>query len=201
MESRVTLRPPLGLALTVALWLVCLTCLVALCATGDTHDVLAYGPWLVATSYLTWMLFWAPAVIVEDRGVRLRNVARTRVVAWSTILSIETKYNLTLVTSAGSFGAWAAPAPGIVTSVRGQQQPLAHLPESTYGPGRSIAIGDLPRSESGVAAYHVRRGLELRDGGKLPADDGLVTTHWHRTELVGFGAVLFLSVLATVLTR
>lgn len=201
MESRVTLRPPLGLALAVALWIVCLVCLVALIATTSARDVVTFGPWLAVASYLMWLLFWSPAVVVDTNGVLLRNVARSHLVSWSAISTIETKFNLTLVTPAGSFSAWAAPAPGVVSSVRGQQQPIAHLPSSTYGPGRSIGIGDLPRSESGVAAYHVRRGLELRDDGRLPADDGAVTTTWHRTELIGFAALLCLSVLATVLTR
>ena len=201
MDSRVTLRPPWGLALAAAVWVICLVCLVALVGTRGSHDIIAYAPWLASASYLMWMLFWGPAVVVDEAGVQLRNVTRTHVVAWSAILTVETKYNLTLVTTAGSFRAWAAPAPGVITSVRGHQQPVAHLPRSTYGSGRSIGIGDLPRSESGVAAYHVRRGLELRDAGSLPADDGRVTTRWHRTELTALVVVLCVSGVAAVLTR
>ncbi|MCL2542227.1 MAG: PH domain-containing protein [Nocardioidaceae bacterium] len=201
MESRVTLRPPFGLALTVAVWLVCAASLVLLVATRSVSEDVAYAPWLLLAGYAMWMVFWAPAVVIEDRDVRLRNVARTRVVAWSAIHEVETRYNLTLVTESGSFGAWAAPAPGALSAIRGRQQPAEHLPGSTYGPGRTIGIGDLPHSESGVAAYHVRRGLELRDDGRLPADDGRVVTTWHRAELGVLLAGLCLSMLLTAFAR
>lgn len=195
------LRPPFGLALAVAVWLMCLLAVVAVVTEGSVRDVIAVVPWLVLAAYVVWMLFWTPAVVVGDQGVRLRNLARTHDVAWSAIVAIRTRYNLVLVTPDGSYAAWAAPAPGVISSVRGKDQAIEHLPGSTYGAGRSIGIGDLPRSDSGVAAYHVRRGLERRDAGDLPADDGSVVTTWHRVELGLLAALLCVAVLATALAH
>jgi hypothetical protein len=179
----------------------CLVLLVALIATRGVHDVLAFGPWVVFAAYVMWMLFWAPAVVIDDRAVRLRNVARTRVVPWSEILAVETKHNLALVTPSGRYSAWAAPAPSAISAIRGRDQPIEHLPGSTYGQGGSIGIGDLPRSDSGVAAYYVRRGLERRNDGQLPAGDGLVTTIWHQATLVVLAVLLCVGVIATALAH
>ena len=45
-----------------------------------------------------WAVFWRPVVAVDDGGVRLVNVLRTIDLPWPSILAIDTKWALTLIT-------------------------------------------------------------------------------------------------------
>ncbi|EMY35498.1 integral membrane protein [Arthrobacter crystallopoietes BAB-32] len=111
---------------------------------------------LAAIAYVAWWFAWYPAVVVSEQGVTLRNPLRTIQVPWPTLITVETKYALTLVTASGRYSAWSAPAPGLFSVQRAQPDHIRGLPETTYGPGGSVRPGDLANSDSGTAAYHVR---------------------------------------------
>lgn len=200
MNSRVVLRPPFGLALAVAMWLVCLVCEVALLTSYGVGRAAQWTAPIALVAYGCWLLFWRPAVIVEPFGVGLRNVLRTHQVSWPAIQRIDTKYALTLHTTAGRYVAWAAPAPSRFSMINARRQDIGRLPETTYGPSRSIGPGDLPRSDSGVAAYHVRHEWEaLRDAGHLDSGivegTGVVTT-WHLRSAAVLGALVALTLVS-----
>lgn len=103
-----------------------------------------------------WVLFWRPAVVVSDAGVELRNPLCSIGVPWDALAHVDTKYALTLVTGSGRFTAWAAPAPGIWGARHARPEHVDGLPESTYGPARSVRPGDLAHTDSGQAASVVR---------------------------------------------
>jgi len=193
----VTLRSRFGMALTVAVWLICLVSLVTLGTDQGVTQSVRYTPVVVLVGYVCWMTFWAPSVTIDPSGVTVRNIARSHRITWPAIQRIDTKYTLTLFAADRKYAAWSAPAPSRFSMMNAHKQDLHALPESSYGPGMSLGLGDLPRSDSGVAAYHIRREWEaLRDAGHL--DHGIegtgVVTTWHRRELLAFGLLLVLSV-------
>lgn len=196
----VTLRSRFGIALTVAMWAICLIVLVTLGTDGGPAGVLRHGPAVLLVAYATWMVFWAPAITIDPSGVSLQNIVRTHRVTWPAIQRIDTKYALTLVAGGRKFTAWAAPAPSRFSMMNARRQELHSLPESTYGPGMSIGLGDLPKSESGVAAYHVRAHWEaLREAGHLDlgtVEGSGVVTAWHRNQLIAFLALTALAIVA-----
>lgn len=199
----VTLRPRFGIGLTVAVWAICLTVLITVGIDRGLADALRYSPAILLAGYVCWMAYWAPAISIDPSGVSLRNIIRTRRITWPAVQRIETRYALTLVTAGGKYSAWSAPAPSRFTMINARRQDLHSLPESTYGPGYSVGLGDLPKSDSGVAAYHVRSQWEaLRDAGHLDLGvvegTGVVTT-WHRDELLVCAALVVLTIVASFL--
>jgi hypothetical protein len=194
MNESVTLRPRFGKVLAIAVWLIALFSLVTLVIEGNPDHLLRYTWGLLLIAFGAWLLFWNPAVTISASGVDFVNLLRTRHITWPAIQRIDTKYSLVLYTAAGNFSAWAAPAPSRVAANRASKQDLRGLPESTYGAGNSVSLGDIPTSESGLAGYHVRRQWEaLRDAGHL--DSGVVegtgvTTTWHVASAIVLGVLL-----------
>jgi hypothetical protein len=102
--------------------------------------------------------------------VTLRNPLATIKVPWHALVTVDTRYALALVTPRRRYTAWAAPAPGIFGVQRARPDHVRGLPETTYGPAGSIRPGDLTNSDSGAAAYYVRkRWSELLAAGAVEA--------------------------------
>lgn len=198
----ITLRGRFGIVLTVAVWLICVVSLVTVGTERGVADVFRYTPVVLLVAYACWMIFWAPAVTIDPSGVTLRNIVRSHRVTWPAIQRIDTKYSLTLVVANRKLTAWSAPAPSRFSMMNARKQELHSLPESTYGAGFSVGLGDLPQSDSGVAAYHIRLRWEaLRDAGHLDSGivegTGVVMT-WHRRELLALAGLILLVVVARV---
>ncbi|NKX53736.1 PH domain-containing protein [Arthrobacter mobilis] len=168
-EARTIFRPRSAPWLTGSVWLLAAIGLVVSAATYGAAGLPASVPWLVL-AYLAWWLAWYPAVVVGEMEVTLRNPLATITVPWEALVTVDTRYALTLVTVRRKYSAWAAPAPGIFGVHRARAEHAAGLPETTYGPAGSIRPGDLSNSDSGAAAYLVRkRWSELLDGGTVDA--------------------------------
>lgn len=133
--------------------------------------------------YITWIAYWQPNVRIDDDGVTCENVFRTVHVPWGCINRIDTRYALTLFTPDGRVTAWAAPAPGRHSLLFAERSQGEHLPESSYVAG-SVRPGDLVTSESGAAAYLVRRRWEhLRDTGTLDEHRGRRSIRVHTVRI------------------
>lgn len=195
----ITLRGTFGIVVTVVVWLIGVVSLITLGTDKGVAEMFRYTPLVLLVGYACWMTFWAPAVAIDPSGVTLRNIVRSHRVTWPAIQRIDTKYTLTLVTANRKFTAWSAPAPSRFSMINARKQELRSLPESTYRAGYSVGIGDLPTSDSGVAAYHIRLRWEaLRDAGHLDAGvegTGVVTT-WHRRQLLALVGLILLAVAA-----
>jgi hypothetical protein len=198
--SSTEFRPAFGRWLCVGLWALSAIGLVGALFAGGWRSALAL-PWLLLLCWAVWLLFWNPRVVVDDGGVHLVNIARTIDVPWPAISEVETKWALTLFTAYGRFTAWAAPAPGGMTTARLSMREARSLPESSYGSGRSIRPGDHPSTSSGAAALVVRRRWEeLREAGWLSdprLERAQVPIRWHVYPLL-VGAVLVVLALATI---
>lgn len=186
----VVLRPRFGLILCILVWTIVAICIVSLIVLGDTGTALRYTPAFLLTAFLCWMLFWMPAVVVDASGVTLVNIARTIRISWPAIVSVDTKYSLTIRTRDAKYTAWAAPAPSRMSTMRASRTDLSHLPESSYA-GGTVGLGDIPSSDSGLAALNIRRYWEqLQRAGHLESEavEGSgVHVAWHVWQLVVVG--------------
>ncbi len=191
-------RPAFGPILTVVVGVVCAVALVATVVHDGLPGLLTL-PWMLLIAGACWAVFWRPQVRVDDAGVHLVNVLRTIDLPWPSIQLVDTKWALSLVTTYGTFTAWAAP-----TSTRRSGQEISPgdldaLPTSTFGAGRSIRPGDSPEAPSGQAAMVIRRRWEeLREAGhldrpRLESDRPPVRWHW-----VSIGAGVLLIVVGVV---
>jgi hypothetical protein len=198
MEDSTTLYSRSGRGFAVVGWLFCLGVPVTLIVDQHYLGLLRYGGIALLAALLVWILFWAPYVTIAPSGVTIRNLIRIHVVSWPAIQLVDTKYALNLTTTAGKIVAWSAPAPGRHGTLRTAPTELRDLPESSYGPGHSIRPGDIPRSDSGLAALWVRRYWEqLRNAGFLDSavvEGRGVVTHWLTRELLALAGLVLLAV-------
>ncbi|MDR0432550.1 MAG: PH domain-containing protein [Bifidobacteriaceae bacterium] len=179
----------------------CVGAAVDLAVEGGPAQALRWAPTAGFVAMFAWAVFWAPEVTVHDAGPTVRNILRTWVVPWQAIQAIDTKYSLTLITPGRRIAAFAAPAPGRATVRRAVRSDLDHLPDSTFGPGRSVRPGDLPASPSGQLAVVLRSKLEeLRDAGQMePGQPAAIQVLWHRTTMLLLAGLAGLAVLAAAL--
>ncbi len=193
-------RPSFSRILAVITVAICVVGLVVVLIQDGIGDALSVLPWLLLVGGGAWAVFWYPAVQVDDGGVRLINVTRTVDLPWPSISRIDTKWALALVTSYGTYTAWAAPAPSRMSARRLSKQERGALPESSFVGKDTIRPGDAPGSPSGDVALVVRRHWdELRDAGYL--DNPTLETdrprvRWHVIQLVAAVLLLGLGLLA-----
>jgi hypothetical protein len=197
---------PFVLRARSAPWLTGVVWLIAAVSAGSAW--LSHGgagllqSWpLVAAAYIAWWLAWFPAVVIADDGVTIRNPVRTIAVPWHSLVTVDTKYSLTLVTASARYNAWSAPAPGLFGVQRAQPDHVRGLPETTYGPAGSVRPGDLANSDSGTAAYYVRqRWSELLASGAVEpglaeASRARISVNW---KVLGVGAALVAAAVFTI---
>lgn len=178
-------RSTFGRVLTGALAVLALAAVVVLLAR-DPFELLRALPWLALVVGACWASFWRPCVVVDDGGVQIVNPLRTIVLPWPSIVAVDTKWALTLVTVYGGFTAWAAPAPGARQTALAARTETKHLTPSSDGGG--VRPGDLPSTLSGGAALHIRQRWErLRDAGYLDdprLEHDTAPVRWHVGTLV-----------------
>jgi hypothetical protein len=156
-------------------WAVAAFGVAATVASAGVAGLLGTAP-LLLVAFLGWQFFWIPAVVVHDGGVTLDNPFRSVLVPWAALVHVDTRYALTLVTAGKSYAAWAAPAPGIWGGRNARPEDLRGLPDSSYGPGKSVRPGDLKTTDSGQAARLVRmRWQALVETGTLAAGEAATT--------------------------
>lgn len=144
---------------------------VAILVAGGLHAWPAVLP-LVLVAYAAWLLFWFPKVEVGDRFVTLVNPLQTLRVPWDAIILVDTKYAMTLVTPSGRYSAWAAPAPGVVSSLRDMRRSVKAESRDTSGTRyTSVRPGDQRTSDSGAVASVVRGRLaRLAEAGAIDVE-------------------------------
>ena len=175
-------------------WAILAAVIISLIVQWQILPILRFTPVVALGAYGVWLLLWSPSVTIAPSGVTIRNLVRTNNVTWPAIQRIDTRFALTLYTAAGKIVAWSAPAPSRFAALRATRSDLANLPESSYLSG-SVRPGDIPKSDSGLAALYVRRYYEqLRDAGYLDSGavegTGVVTTWLVRESLVLMGLIL-----------
>lgn len=190
MESMTVFRSRFGRVFTVSTWVVLAVAQAPVLFPVDINGIAHSVPLTALLGFSVWAAFWRPALSVDDRGIRIRNVLADYDVEWGAVQQVDTKWGLTIFTAIGKITAWAAPAPGRHSAFTASKDQGRFLPESTYLVG-TIRPGDLSTSESGAAAAHIRRVWETRRD-----EDGVATRRVNLPVIAAF-AVL---VLATAIS-
>jgi hypothetical protein len=166
--------------LAIVVWVFCGGAVAAIIA-GGIDTTAGYLPLVALVAFLAWAGLWRPSVGVGDDAVTVVNTFSTVVVPWATLIQVETRYALTLVTPHGRYAATAAPAPGRLATALSRRE-LGRAGAQVDADGR-IRPGDLPNTDSGAAAYLVRERWErlVADGGIEigVADTTPVERRWH----------------------
>jgi hypothetical protein len=199
----VSFRPAFGRVLTIVVAVITGVALAGFVVSGDLVGLLRYGWVPLFVFALTWALFWAPKLDVQEHEVTVRNVFRTVHLPWPAIQRIDTKYALTLDTSIGRVPVWAAPAPSRYSVMNVTSEDTKRVAESARAASGSIRPGDALNSASGVAAHSMRlRWQQLRDEGFLDSaviEPGSLRVQWHWGTAALLAVLLVGAVLGTVL--
>jgi hypothetical protein len=194
-QDSTTLRSRFGIALVIVVWCVLAAILIGFIVQLQLIPILRFTPVLLLAGYLIWILMWSPSVTIAPSGVTVRNLLRSNAVSWPAIERVDTRFALTLYTKGRKIVAWSAPAPSRFAAYRTARSSVnRNLPESTYV-GGAIRPGDIPQSDSGLAALYVRRYWEqLRDAGYLRSGvvegTGVVTSWLTRESLILLGLLV-----------
>ncbi|HEY5230302.1 MAG TPA: PH domain-containing protein [Galbitalea sp.] len=189
-----------GIALLIAVWLICASALASLIAGENVLDILRFGPLTALVGYGAWLVLWSPTVTVSPATITVRNLLRTFTIPWGAVTQVSTRYTLTLYTTARKVVVWAAPAP---TTRRGGVRPSGQSP-SGYPIGR-MGRSRMPAMESGRAALSVRDYWEqVRDSGNPRGEatsDAQVVGTWLVIEAAILGGLVVISAAALVLVH
>jgi hypothetical protein len=117
---------------------------------GGLGVVLVGVPVLALSCAVVFAMFWYPAVLVDDDGVELVNVARRVRLPWSSVEDVDTRWALTLEAAGRRWQSWAAPASGR------RLRPVSRRETPWAEPGaEGIAGSRAPGSSAGEAAVMV----------------------------------------------
>ncbi|KRA23792.1 hypothetical protein ASD65_04655 [Microbacterium sp. Root61] len=174
----ITLHSRFNRIMAIALWVVAALMVIGGMTSGDLRLAWVY-PAALLVAFFAWAGLWRPYVRVDDSGVTLQNVTHRVEIPWSALIHVDTRYALTLYTPGQKFAAWAAPAPGILSSSLAGRSAANREARAT---GSALRPGDLLGTESGNAATVVREQWQARverggvDAGS--ADAVPVSRHW-----------------------
>lgn len=141
--------------------------LVWLAASAGPTAALAYGPPVALVVLVAWLAFWRPEVEVSDGEVVLRNVWRTVHVPWPALQDVDARLGLRLVTTYGSYQAWAAPAPRRPRSGLVAPGEAAAAVQERWSVLRDAGFLDNPRLERPSARTVVHTGAIVAAAGLL----------------------------------
>ncbi|MDW4571165.1 PH domain-containing protein [Microbacterium sp. M3] len=193
-------RPVFGRVLAVVTVVVCALGIVALFLT-EPADAVRYVWPVLLVAVLAWALFWRPSLLVQEHGITVENVLRTRFVPWPAITAIDTRYSLTLHTAEGRVPVWAAPAPGRHRTMGMAAKDFDGVGETARGPVGELRPADALTTPSGNLAQLIRgRWERLRDSGAFASgvDPEASTQTWHWATIATVAALGAATVIGSV---
>lgn len=107
-----------------------------------------------ASAAFFYLVMHRPYILIGDEEILIVNPLSTHKFTWLEIESIDTKYTMSVTVGDRTINAWAAPAAGRIAARKVDAAELKGLNIEIAG---TIAPGDLPRSDSGVAAFIARQ--------------------------------------------
>jgi hypothetical protein len=189
--QEVLYRPVFGRVLAVVTVVVCAFGAVAL-VWSDPAAALRYVWPILLVAVVAWALFWRPSLLVQEHGVTVENVLRTYFVPWPSIVSIDTRYSLTLHTAERRVPVWAAPSPGRHRTLGLAPKDFDGVSGSAQGEVGGLRPADAITVPTGNLAQLIRgRWEQLRDAGAFASgvDPEAATATWHWATIVVVAAL------------
>lgn len=81
-----------------------------LIVSDDTREITSSVPFLLSAAIIVWVVFGYPRVEISDGGITLVNVTLTVHIPWPCFTGADTRWNLRVDTTSGSYTSWALPA-------------------------------------------------------------------------------------------
>ena len=192
-------RPAFGRVLSIVVTAIAVAALIGFVVGGDWVGLARYSWGLLLLAAVALALFWFPSLTIEEHEITVRNVFSTVHIPWPAIERIDTKWALSIYTANGKVDVWASPAPNRYAS-QSSNKTSARLAGDQAG--FAPRPGDLPETESGAAAYVIRRHWDdLREQGLLDAgaEPGSVRTDIHWATIAVLGALVIATTLGFLL--
>lgn len=160
-------RPGGVRVLAVGWWVIAALLALDLLLRGGSGAAAAGVPLLALSCAVVHALFWYPAVVVDDDGVDLVNVARSVRLPWSVVEDVDTRWALSLDAGGRRWTSWAAPASGRrIRPVSRRDTPWAERG------AEGIAGSRAPGSSAGEAAVMVETRLQAWRDRPRPVPSG-----------------------------
>ncbi|NNG40129.1 hypothetical protein HJ588_12730 [Flexivirga sp. ID2601S] len=151
--ARRTYRQPTMLITGLILTLACVVILVMILVSdgfGQARELL----WPVAGLLVVWVVFIRPCVVLDQAGVRIKNLVRDVFIGWPAVSLVEQRWNLKIFTpNDEGYGSWA------IAAQRPKRPPRSGMGGMGMGLGGaratsaepSVDFTDRPASSAGVA--------------------------------------------------
>jgi hypothetical protein len=190
----VTVHSRVNRGIAIASWALLAVLGTLLALQSQLQGAVATAIVVTWLAYAAYASLWAPSLVVDASGAEIRNPVRTVVVAWQSLIHVDTKYSLTLHTPRRAWPVWCAPQASALVARRAARRAREDRdPRDPRNPlDAGIPIGDIPGTESGDAAALVRSRWDARTGRGVDADTVPVhvTVHWGRVAALVAGPVL-----------
>jgi hypothetical protein len=164
-------------------------------ATGSLVQGLRLAPVFAFVIAVFWLAFWAPRIVIQASGITIVNPFRTFVLTWASVLSVETRWVLTVVTANRRIAVWAAPRQRRgVTGIE--------VRRDSYGLPNYAAEQQFERQSAAVSAGDVAERLiskhlsERSEGNGADAGEVAVRTSLHAFAIALLVVLLAASVIA-----
>lgn len=107
-----------------------------------------------AVAAFFYFVMHRPHLIIGDEEIVIVNPMSTHRFNWLEVESIDTKFTMSVTVDGKTINAWAAPAPSRYAARKVHPEDVRGFNIELAG---SIAHGDSPRSDSGVASFLARQ--------------------------------------------
>lgn len=173
MNYQLVFRSPFGQVTAVAMAVVAVVFMGLIWRADGLFPMLASAPLPIGLAYFSWWIWGWPAVVIDARGVLVRNQLRTYRIGWSTFAKAESRFGLYIYVNEGEGGGTTVTSPDVSMPAQG-----------TPSPGHDTAPPDLPTIRGELTIGDVDPisldpdGLALRKpiyAAAVPARGGLRT--------------------------
>lgn len=129
-----------------------------LAVSGSPGHVLRYAGGVALVGVVGYVAYWRPHVRVDDDGVEVVNPFRSVSVPWSDLRLVDGRYGLRLHTDAGTFDAWATPAPSGMGRARHQTSDAATFVQQRWERAQALGAGTVEGAAPGWRRDRVTTG-------------------------------------------
>lgn len=139
-----------------------LSLMLVVTSTGQTW--IPALSWALFLSYLAYLIFVNPSVVLESDGITLKNPFVTKSFGWQKVELVDVRWALFVQVAGKRHESWAALAPSRYHSRRVARGDLTGIGLASAKDVRSV---EAPQSETGAIIFLAKRYLESPSGNHI----------------------------------